>query len=86
MAHLTITVEKQTLKRARMRAVEEDISVYAVLRNYLEEYAGVRWEWLEAAKRILDDAREGGSGSGPGGRTWTRDDLYEERLGRYGRK
>jgi hypothetical protein len=83
MANLTITVDEGTLKQARMRALEEDTSVNAVLREYLEEYAGRRRKRREAARRILEDARRGGSGSGPEGRTWRREDAYEERLGRY---
>ena len=85
MTNLTITVDEQTLKRARMRALEEGTSVNAVLRDYLESYAGVRRERLEALQRILESSRESASGSGPGGRTWTREDAYEERIGRYGR-
>jgi hypothetical protein len=86
VTNLTITVDEATLKRARMRALQEGTSVNAVLRDYLEAYAGVRRERREAARRILADARKGGVGSGRGGRTWTREDLYEERLGRYGRR
>jgi hypothetical protein len=47
MTNLTITVDEGTLKRARMRALEEDTSVNAVLREYLEEYAGGRREQIE---------------------------------------
>lgn len=83
MANLTITVDKETLKRARIRALEEGTSVNALLREYLEEYAGRRQEQLQAARRIIEDARRGGAGSGPGGRAWKREDAYEERLGRY---
>ena len=83
MANLTITVDEGTLKRARTRALEEDTSVNAVLREYLEEYAGGRREQREAARRIIEDARRGGAGSGPEGRKWKREDIYEERLGRY---
>jgi len=86
MTNLTITVDAQTLKRARMRALEEDTSVNAVLRDYLEEYAGVRRERREAARRILESSRESTSGSGPGGRAWKHEDAYEERLGRHGRE
>jgi hypothetical protein len=85
VANLTITVDVETVKRARMRALEEGTSVNALLRDYLEDYAGVRRERREALRRILSSSRESTSGSGPGGRTWTRDDLYEERLGRYGK-
>jgi DNA invertase Pin-like site-specific DNA recombinase len=66
MTNLTITVDAQTLKRARVRALEEGTSVNAVLRDYLESYAGVSREQREALQRILADARKGGTGSGPG--------------------
>jgi hypothetical protein len=52
LTNLTISVDEQTLKRARMRALDEDTSVNAVLRAYLEEYAGVRRERREAWRRI----------------------------------
>ncbi len=58
MTNLTITVDEQTLKRARMRASEEGTSVNAVLRDYLESYAGVRRERLEALQRIFESSRE----------------------------
>ncbi len=85
MTNLTITVDEQTLKRARMRALEEDTSVNAVLRNYLEEYSGVRQERREAGRRLLELARNSGAGSGGKGLP-KREELYEERLGRYGRR
>lgn len=86
MAELKITIDENTVEKARVRASEEGTSVDALLRDYLEEYAGVRRERRGAMRRILEDARKGGAGSGPGGRTWTREDAYEERLGRYGRE
>lgn len=63
MANLTIAVDEHTLKRARMRALEEDTSVNAVLREYLEEYAGRRQERREAARRILELAENSGMSS-----------------------
>ena len=39
--NLTIVVDDDILKRARIRALEEDTSVNAVLRAYLTAYAGV---------------------------------------------
>ena len=83
---MAIVVDEGTLKKARMRALEEGTSVNAVLRERLEEYAGVRREQMEALERMLASSRESASGSGPGGCTPTRDEIYEERLGRYGRK
>jgi hypothetical protein len=83
MANLTITVDEGTLKLARMRALEEDTSVNAVLREYLEEYAGRRRERREAARRILESARNSRASS-EGQVLPKREELYEERLGRYG--
>lgn len=86
MANLTITVDEETVKRARIRALEEGTSVNALLRDYLEEYSGVRRERSEALERILAASEEETSaGTTSGGRGWTRDDIHEERLGRYGR-
>ena len=86
MTNLTITVDEQVLKKARMRALEEDTSVNALLREYLEDYVDAGSEQQRAVERVLASSRESKSGSGPGGRTWKREDLYEERLGRYGRR
>lgn len=87
MTNLTITVNEQVLKKARMRALEEDTSVNAVLREYLKDYARADSEQQQrVVERILTASRESKTGSGPGGRTWKREDLYEERLGRHGRR
>lgn len=80
MTNLTITVDEQVLKRARMRALEEDTSVNAVLRRYLEDYAGDSKEQLEAVGRVIESSRASRSGSGAGGRKWSREDAYEDRL------
>jgi hypothetical protein len=81
LTNLTITVAEQTLKRARMRALEEDTSVNAVLRAYLEEYAGVRRERREAWRRIQDLARKSGMSSGGEGLP-KREELYDRELAR----
>lgn len=75
MANLTITVDEETVKRARIRALEEGTSVNALLRGYLEDYAGVRRERLEAWRKIQDLARSAGMGSA-GRRLPTREEIY----------
>jgi hypothetical protein len=89
MANLTIKVDPETLKRTRIRALEQGASVNALLREYLESYAsgpiitaGSREEQLEALERIIALANEANAGSGPDGRTWTREDLYDGPFGR----
>lgn len=76
MANLTITVDDDTLKRARLRALEQGTSVNQVLRDYLSAFAGggadARW-WRDLF--ALADAAP--ASSGPEGRAWHRDDLYD---------
>ncbi len=76
MANLTITIDDELLKRARLRALERGTSVNALLREYLEAFAG--GSVAEAArKRFTALARDADSSSGSKGRSWSRDDLYE---------
>ena len=65
MGNLTITVDEESLKKARLRALQEGTSVNALLREFLDAYAGVRREQQEAASRIVALARS----SRRGGRT-----------------
>lgn len=72
--NLTITVDSEILKRARKRAIEEDTSVNAVLRDYLESYAGSAPRRRRAVKRLLllSNTAEAGRGDA----AWTRDELH----------
>ena len=47
--NLTITVEPDVLKRARVRAIEDDTSVSAVLREHLVAYADGQGSLQQAA-------------------------------------
>lgn len=78
MANLTISVDEEVLKRARIRALEENSSVNAVLARYLEEYARtdeLRRRREEALKSLLELADR--CQVGHGDKTWTRDELHE---------
>jgi hypothetical protein len=75
MGNLTITVDEESLKKARLRALQEGTSVNALLREFLDAYAGVRREQKGAAGRIAALSRS--SKSRRGGRTYTRDELHE---------
>lgn len=71
MANLTITVDEDTLKRARIKALERGESVNAYLGEMLRRYAG-EGNNVMASLAELSDVYESGSG----GRTWSREDLY----------
>ncbi|MCA9561777.1 MAG: hypothetical protein KC583_24695 [Myxococcales bacterium] len=73
--NLTITVDDEILKRARIRALEENTSVNAILRDYLESYAGVAARRRDALAHLLELSRR--SDAGRGEARWTRDELHE---------
>jgi hypothetical protein len=76
VGNLTITIDDRLLKQARMRALEDGTSVNALLRTYLERYAGVG-DTGEALSGFARLARRSAATSGPPGRTWTRDELHD---------
>jgi hypothetical protein len=76
MANLTITLDDAILRRARKRAIDGRTSVNAVVAAFLERYAGES-QAGDAMTAFFDLADTAGAGSGPHGRDWTRDDLYE---------
>jgi len=75
MANLTVVIETDTLKRARIRALEEGTSVNAVVRDYLADYAGMKAQRDKAINDLL--RLSGRARARRGKRRWTRDDLHE---------
>lgn len=73
--NLTITVDKEVLKRARIRALEQDTSVNAVLREFLNSYAGASDTKREAVDRLVGLSRDASSGRGDS--AWTREELHD---------
>lgn len=76
MTNLTLTVDEETLRRARIRALEQGTSVNALVREYLRQLAG-RSTSADGIAEFFAATRGAGAGSGAEGRTWTRDELYE---------
>jgi hypothetical protein len=76
VANLTVTVDERVLRRARIRALEQGTSVNALVSEYLERYAGAD-PTAAALADFLDLTADLDAGSGPGGRTWRREDLYD---------
>lgn len=76
MANLTVTLDDQVLRRARIKALEQGTSVNAVVSRYLERYAGAA-ESAEALRAFAALAEQVAGSSGPDGRSWRREDLYD---------
>lgn len=74
MANLTITVDEQVLRRARIRALRRNESVNRYLAETLERYAD--GDDGDAVRDLVDLARDlrAGRTAQPGG--WTREELH----------
>lgn len=81
MANLTITVDDETLKRARIRAIERGQSVNAFLSAQLWDFANEDEEMSRQEQVMnelfrLADSSGGGRSDGAG---WRREGLYDQR-------
>lgn len=76
MANLTVTVDDHVLRRARVKAIEHGTSVNAVVGEYLERYAGAG-QTASALGEFLELAQRVDAASGPHGRSWRREDIYD---------
>lgn len=75
MANLTIVVDDELLRRARIRAAELETSVNAILREYLHGWAADREARAQAVAALLNRSRA--ARSARRGRAWRRDDLHD---------
>jgi len=73
VANLTIAIDDEVLRRARIRALEAGTSVNALLRSYLEAYVGD--EAMAKRRAIVDTANRFRVDVGPV--AWSRDDLHQ---------
>lgn len=78
MSNVTLSIDDEVLKRARIRALEQGTSVNAVVRDHLQAYAGRNAEREQAVGRLreLSDQARVSSGN----RTWTREELYDREV------
>lgn len=84
MANLTITVDDEVLKRARMRALAQGTSVNAILAERLKAFAGEADAQAYATRSLVELAKENSRDEQTqagaalrGGRRWSRGDLHE---------
>jgi hypothetical protein len=80
-SNVTVQLDAEDIRRAKVVAAKRGTSVSALLARQIRELAD-QDERYEAARRraleLMDRAKP------HGGRNWTREDLYAERLDRYG--
>ena len=91
--NLTLDIDDKTAQKISTLASEQNMTVEAMVAEYLTFMAGrltftvddtaSAAERKANAARLMETFERLSRDLGP--RTWTRDDLYEERLGRHGR-
>jgi hypothetical protein len=90
MVRKQVYIEPRQDKLLKQWAKETDRSEAEILRQALDHWleSERRRREAEAAwKEVLSFAQERAAhGPVPGGRTWTREELYEERLNRYDKR
>ena len=82
--NITLSIDEAIVKKVRKIAIDRDTTLNAMVRDYLisvaESDVAVRREQADrlmaSTERLARDM---------GARSWTRDDIYEERLAKYGR-
>lgn len=78
MARLTLAIDDDLLQRARMRALTQGTTANAVVREMLASYADDD-RVLDGRRRVAALARSSSAGRASSGRSWTREDLHEDR-------
>ncbi len=74
MANLTVAIDDALLHRARQRALDNGTSVNALVRSYLETYAGE--DEMDQRREIVRIARKIRQPLNYSTRDWSRDDLH----------
>ena len=75
MANLTLAVDDDVLRKARLKAVHEDTSVNAVVREFLREYTDGNSRQAAAGRRLLSFAHAHSFKTK--GQKWDRASLYD---------
>ncbi|QSB16114.1 hypothetical protein JQS43_07365 [Natronosporangium hydrolyticum] len=84
MASLTLNVDEGLLRRARIRALQQGTSVNQLVRQWLEHYLDEDAD-RQIGESLVETFNQAAANSGPAPWRWSREELYEERLGEHGR-
>ena len=76
MSNLTLSIDEDVLRRARIRALELGTSVNTLVREYLGQLAGGSTA-AEGVSEFFAATKGAGASSGNEGRSWSRDELYD---------
>lgn len=80
--NLTVQLDEDVIRRAKVVAAKRGTSVSALVARQLNELVNQDERYEAAHHRALELMR---NAKPLGGRNWTRDDIYTERIDRFGR-
>ncbi len=80
--NLTIQLDADVIQRARVLAARRGTSISALVARQITELVAQDERYEAARLGALELLEAAGA---HGGRNWTRDDIYAERLDRHGR-
>ena len=80
MRNITVTVDDETYRRARIRAAELDTSVSAEVKRFLQAFAGGESEFERLVR--LEDETRARIGAFSASDRLSRDELYDRALRR----
>ena len=75
MTNVTISIEEEDLKQARIVALEQGTSLNAAIREFVKSHIGNTRRYQQVTMRLLKKAEHSQFSSK--GHKWTREDLYE---------
>lgn len=79
--NLTVQLDEDLIRRAKVLAAERGTSVSGLVAQQIIKLIETRDRYNTARESALEMMS---TATDHGGRRWTREQLYEERLGRYG--
>jgi predicted transcriptional regulator len=81
--NLTLQLDEDVVRRARVLAAKRGTSVSAMVARQLNDLVAEDERYEAAHQRVIELMDRA---SPHGGRDWTREELYAERLDRYGQR
>jgi len=75
MTNVTLSIDEEDLRQARVLALQQGSSLNAVIRQFVKNYVGHTQRYQEVTERIIQQAEDSQYSSE--GKKWTRDELHE---------
>ena len=75
MNNVTLSIDENDLKQARILALQQGTSLNAIIRTFIKNYVNRNTPYQQITERLLQKSQQLTFDSG--NKKWTRDDLYE---------